>query len=203
MQTIVLASGNPGKLQELQQLVAPLYLDVVLQRKLGVEDAEETGLTFVENAILKARHACQHTGLAALADDSGLEVDALQGRPGIYSARYSGADATDLRNNHKLLEELRDVPDMQRSARYHCVLVLLRHAQDPCPLIAQGSWEGRILHQPRGTGGFGYDPLFLVPEHDCSAAELPAGLKGQLSHRAQAMASLLTQLQQRNVSSPA
>lgn len=195
MDTMVLASGNQGKLKELQQLLAPVNIQVVLQQQFDVQDVEETGLSFVENAILKARHACLHTRLPALADDSGLEVDALQGQPGIYSARYSGPGASDDSNNQKLLSALEGVADEQRSARYRCVLAFMRHAEDPCPLILQGSWEGSILHQPRGSSGFGYDPLFLVPGQHCSAAELSPQLKSQLSHRAQAMAGLLTMLQ--------
>jgi len=191
MDTIVLASSNQGKLRELQQLLAPVDIEVVLQQQYDVPDAEETGLSFVENAILKARHACQHTGLPALADDSGLEVDALQGQPGIYSARYSGPGASDDSNNLKLLNALENVADEQRSARYRCVLAFMRHAKDPCPLIVQGTWEGSILRQPRGNNGFGYDPLFLVPRQNCSAAEISSQLKSQLSHRAQAMAALL------------
>jgi XTP/dITP diphosphohydrolase len=195
MDTIVLASGNQGKLKELQQLLAPVNIQVVLQQQFDVPDVEETGLSFVENAILKARHACLHTRLPALADDSGLEVDALQGQPGIYSARYSGPGASDDSNNQKLLSALEGVADEQRSARYRCVLAFMRHAEDPCPLILQGSWEGSILRQPRGSSGFGYDPVFLVPGHNCSAAELSPQLKSQLSHRAQAMAGLVTMLQ--------
>jgi XTP/dITP diphosphohydrolase len=195
MDTIVLASGNQGKLKELQQLLVPVNIQVVLQQEFDVPDVEETGLSFVENAILKARHACLHTRLPALADDSGLEVDALQGQPGIYSARYSGPGASDDSNNQKLLSALEGVADEQRSARYRCVLAFMRHAEDPCPLILQGSWEGSILRQPRGSSGFGYDPVFLVPGHNCSAAELSPQLKSQLSHRAQAMAGLVTMLQ--------
>jgi XTP/dITP diphosphohydrolase len=195
MDTIVLASGNQGKLKELQQLLVPVNIQVVLQQEFDVPDVEETGLSFVENAIIKARHACLHTRLPALADDSGLEVDALQGQPGIYSARYSGPGASDDSNNQKLLSALEGVADEQRSARYRCVLAFMRHAEDPCPLILQGSWEGSILRQPRGSSGFGYDPVFLVPGHNCSAAELSPQLKSQLSHRAQAMAGLVTMLQ--------
>lgn len=196
MQTIVLASGNKGKLKEFDQLLAPAAFKVVLQSQLEVPEAEETGLTFVENAILKARNACTHTGLPALADDSGLEVDALNGRPGIYSARYSGPGATDNTNNEKLMMELEGTEEAQRGARYYCALVFLRHADDPCPLIFQGSLEGRILQAPKGSNGFGYDPLFWVPKHNCSAAELSPGLKSQISHRAVAMAGMMAQLGQ-------
>ncbi|MDO3383164.1 RdgB/HAM1 family non-canonical purine NTP pyrophosphatase [Gilvimarinus algae] len=188
---IVLASSNPGKLKEFQQLLAHAKLEVLPQSQFDVVDAEETGLSFVENAIIKARNACQSTGLPALADDSGIEVDALNGRPGIYSARFSGPGATNERNNAALLEALKGVPDAERTARYQCVLVYMRHAQDPTPLICQGSWEGRILNASRGDGGFGYDPLFYVPTHECSAAELGKDEKGRISHRALALSALL------------
>ncbi len=194
MHTIVLASGNRGKLKELQHILAPAKIEVVPQQNFQVPEVEETGLSFVENAILKARSACLHTGLPALADDSGLEVDALQGQPGIYSARYSGVNATDASNNAKLLEALADIPDEQRGARFRCVLAYMRHAEDPCPLIFQGSWEGSILRRPRGEHGFGYDPLFLVPGQNCSAAELSHDLKSTLSHRAKAMSGLVARL---------
>ena len=196
MDTIVLASGNQGKLKELQHILTPVNIRVVLQQQFDVPEAEETGLSFVENAIIKARNACRYTQLPALADDSGLEVDALQGQPGIFSARYSGPGATDQSNNEKLLTALQDVDDARRGARFRCVLAFMRHAEDPCPIILQGSWEGRILRQARGNNGFGYDPIFLVPEQHCSAAELSPQLKGQLSHRAKAMAGLLSKLQQ-------
>lgn len=192
---IVLATGNAGKLREMQQLLAPLGFDIVAQRALGVPDAEETGTTFVENAIIKARNAARHTGLPAIADDSGLEVDALQGEPGIYSARYAGAGAGDAENNARLLGELaaRDVKDA--AARFHCVLVFMRHATDPVPLVAQGVWEGRIVDAPAGDDGFGYDPLFFCPDEGCTAAALPPGRKNLVSHRAQALARLINQLQ--------
>ncbi|MFA7096952.1 MAG: XTP/dITP diphosphatase [Gammaproteobacteria bacterium] len=191
MKRIVLASGNRGKVREFNELLAGLDLEVVPQSEFGVPDAAETGLSFVENAIIKARNAAQHTGLPALADDSGLEVDALHGAPGIHSARYAGPGASDRENLDKLLAELKDIPDTQRSARFQCVIVLLRHAADPTPIICQGTWEGRILHAPRGANGFGYDPVFYVPTHDCSAAELPSEVKNRLSHRGQALAKLL------------
>lgn len=194
MSTIILASGNQGKLAELQRLLAPTGISVAAQSDYSVPDIEETGLSFIENAILKARNACAHSGLPALADDSGLEVDALRGQPGIYSARYSGPGATDTRNNNKLLEALQGVADAQRSARFRCVLVYMRHAEDPCPAIFEGHWDGSILHQAQGEQGFGYDPLFLVPGQQCSAAQLDPELKSQLSHRAKAMAALLAQL---------
>ncbi|MGD2021259.1 MAG: RdgB/HAM1 family non-canonical purine NTP pyrophosphatase [Thiohalocapsa sp.] len=191
---IVLASNNPGKLREIDQLLATAGLQVLPQRAFDIGEAEETGLTFVENAILKARHASAGSGLPAIADDSGIEVDALAGAPGIYSARYAGAGANDQANNEKLLAELAAVPDGERSARYQCVMVYLRHAQDPTPLICIGTWEGRILRAPRGSNGFGYDPLFFVPTHGCSAAELDPDTKNAISHRGQALRALVARL---------
>jgi XTP/dITP diphosphohydrolase len=190
MKRIVLASSNRGKLAEIQAVLAGLEIELIAQASLGVSDADETGLSFIENAILKARHAAELTGLPALADDSGLEVDALNGAPGIYSARYAGAGASDADNNTKLLAALAGVPDPQRSARFRCVLVYLRHALDPMPQIHAGTWEGRILHTPRGSNGFGYDPLFLVPTHGCASAELAPEEKNALSHRGQALRAL-------------
>jgi XTP/dITP diphosphohydrolase len=192
---IVLASGNRGKLLELQRVLAPLQVSLHSQAEYDVPEVEETGLTFVENALIKARAACANTGLPSIADDSGLEVDFLGGQPGIYSARYSGAG--DESNNQRLLRELEGVPAAERGARYQCVLVYLRHAEDPVPLICQGHWEGTILTEPRGTGGFGYDPLFFVPAHNCSAAELDAAVKNRISHRARASARLVEELRQR------
>ncbi len=186
MSTLVLASGNAGKLAEFAQLLSDLQIDVRPQGDYDVPDADETGLTFVENALLKARQAAHCTGLPALADDSGLEVDALQGAPGIRSARFAGTHGDDSANNRLLLERLKDVPDAERTARFVCVLAVLRHAEDPRPLICEGTWEGRILFEPSGSGGFGYDPLFLVTDRQCSAAELSAADKGRLSHRGQA-----------------
>ena len=194
-QKIILASGNAGKLREFQQLLAGCGFDVVPQSAFAIANADETGLTFVENAILKARHACAHTGLPAIADDSGLEVDALQGRPGIYSARYAGDEAADADNNAKLLQELGELEEAQRTARYHCVLAFMRHAEDPTPILCHGTWEGSILAAPRGEGGFGYDPLFYVPTHQCAAAELDKAEKNRISHRGKAMAELLARLQ--------
>ncbi|WP_187774713.1 XTP/dITP diphosphatase [Billgrantia pellis] len=191
---LVLASGNAGKLREFGQLLKSLGLSVRPQAEFGVDDVEETGLTFVENALLKAREASRVSGLPALADDSGLEVDALQGQPGIYSARYAGEPKSDARNNAKLLEALADVPREERSARYWCVLVYLRHADDPVPIIVQRSWEGEILEQPRGEGGFGYDPLFWLPEQGRSVAELAAEEKNRLSHRGRALEALVATL---------
>lgn len=194
-QKIILASGNAGKLREFQQLLAGCGFDVVPQSAFAIANADETGLTFVENAILKARHACAHTGLPAIADDSGLEVDALQGRPGIYSARYAGDEAADADNNAKLLQELGELEEAQRTARYHCVLAFMRHAEDPTPILCHGTWEGSILAAPRGEGGFGYDPLFYVPTHQCAAAELDKAEKNRISHRGKAMVELLARLQ--------
>ena len=187
MQKVVLASGNTGKLKEFASLLAGLSAEVIPQSALGVPEADETGLSFVENAILKARNAAQHTGLPALADDSGIVVDALQGRPGIYSARFAGAESDSAANNRKLLTELQGVAPEQRTARFRCCIVFMRNATDPVPLIAEASWEGRILEALTGTQGFGYDPLFYVPEYDCSAAELEAAEKNRISHRGQAM----------------
>ena len=190
----VLATSNAGKLSELNDLLGDSGIGLVTQGSLGVSDAEETGLTFVENALIKARHAAAATGLPALADDSGICVDALDGAPGLYSARYAGTHGDAQANIDKLLEALRDVPDAQRSARFYCVLALLRHANDPQPLIAEGVWEGRILHARQGQGGFGYDPVFLDLARGQSAAELPAALKNRISHRGQALATLQARL---------
>jgi len=195
MKSIVLASGNPGKLREFAQILAEFHFDVVPQSQFSVPYVPETGQSFVENALIKARHAAQHTGLPAMSDDSGIEIDALEGAPGIYSARFAGENATDEDNNALLLEKLKGVADEQRTARYHCVIVYMHHANDPMPLICQGSWEGRILHEPRGKRGFGYDPLFYVPTHDCASAELPPEIKNQLSHRGQALRALQAALQ--------
>ena len=194
MGRIVLASGNRGKLAEFNHLLADSGLDVVAQGALGVDDVEETGLTFVENALLKARHAARVTGLPALADDSGLCVDALGGAPGLYSARYAGTHGDNAANNAKLLRDLDGVPAEQRRAFFICVLVLLRHADDPAPLVAEGRWHGRVMHAPRGDGGFGYDPLFLPDGHTLGAAELDKALKNRISHRGQALVQLHARL---------
>jgi XTP/dITP diphosphohydrolase len=188
---VVLATGNAGKQRELAALLAPRGFQLVLQTTLGIEPAEETGDTFTANALLKARHASAAAGLPALSDDSGLEVDALGGRPGVWSARYAGADANDAANNARLLAELSGVPGPARTARYRCVIAFVRDAEDPAPLLAEGSWEGVIGTQPRGSGGFGYDPLFLPQGFDCTAAELPAERKNLISHRAAALRALL------------
>lgn len=197
MQKIVLATGNPGKVAELSAMLAPLSLEIVPQTELSVPDADETGLTFVENAIIKARHAAKLTGLPAIADDSGLAVDALGGAPGIYSARYAGQSATDSDNIAKLLQALTDVPASQRQAQFHCVLVYLRHAEDPTPLIAHGVWQGEITLNTQGDGGFGYDPIFFVPDLNCTSAELSKAEKAKVSHRGKALQLLLAQLSQR------
>jgi len=191
---IVLASNNAGKVREFNQLLAGSGLEVIPQSEFQVEEIEETGLTFVENALLKARNAAQHTGLPAIADDSGLEVDALEGAPGIYSARYAGAGASDRQNLEKLLEALKGVDDENRSARFQCLMVYLHHPADPTPMIFQGTWEGRILRTPQGSNGFGYDPVFYVPEQQCSSAELESDLKNSLSHRGQALRQLIAVL---------
>ena len=192
MKELVLASHTAGKLRELQALLGDSVVIRSISEFTDIEP-EETGLSFIENAILKARHACQVSGLPSLADDSGLTVDYLQGAPGIYSARYS-ATGGDAGNNQKLLSALQGVPDHQRGAQFICVLALLQHANDPLPIICQGRGQGRILHAAQGENGFGYDPLFYVAEQQCSSAELPSTLKNQLSHRAQAMQLLKQQL---------
>jgi len=188
---LVLASANPGKIKELQELLADQDITIVPQGELSIPDIEETGLTFVENAILKARNAAALSGLPAIADDSGLEVDYLLGAPGIYSARYAGSDSNDTTNREKLLAALLDVPAKNRNARYQTVIVYLRHAEDPTPIICQGTWEGRIAFEHRGSEGFGYDPIFYVPETDCHAAELDKATKHSLSHRGKAIAQFL------------
>lgn len=190
----VLASNNSGKIAEFNRLLKPWGIDVSAQKELGVDAPEETATTFVENALIKARHAARISGLPALADDSGLAVDALAGAPGVYSARYAGEPSDDAANNRKLLEALVGVPDAERTAQFHCVLVLMRSADDPIPMICHGQWSGRITHDSAGSGGFGYDPLFLVPDENCTAAELPAGRKASLSHRGRAMAELRERL---------
>lgn len=191
---IVLASNNAGKVREINQLLVSQRIQVVPQKEFDIPDAVEDGLSFVENAIKKARHAARLSGLPAIADDSGIEVDALHGAPGIYSARYAGEGATDQANLERLLEQMKDVPEAERSARFQCLMVYMHHADDPTPIICQGTWEGRILHAPVGDNGFGYDPIFFVPTHDCSSAQLPAEVKNSLSHRGQALRKLLDEL---------
>lgn len=187
---IVLASGNPGKAREIRELLADRAIEVVLQTELGVTEIEETGLSFVENALLKARNAARHSGLPALADDSGLVVEQLGGRPGIYSSRYAGPDASDRDNLVRLLEDLDGTPEAARGARFHCAMVLVRHAEDPVPVICEGSWRGRIGEEPRGRSGFGYDPVFVTATGR-TAAELDPEEKNRLSHRGQALRKLL------------
>jgi XTP/dITP diphosphohydrolase len=195
MNKLVLATGNLGKVKELSDMLSSLNIEVVPQSEFNVSEVAETGTTFVENAIIKARHAAKITGLPVIADDSGLEVDALNGAPGIYSARFAGSDATDRDNLLKLLSELKDVPEEKRTARFWCVLVLMRHADDPTPLICQGFWEGKITTEPSGENGFGYDPVFYVPEKNTTSAELDKAEKNTLSHRGKALKQLLVLLQ--------
>ena len=191
---LVLASSNHGKLEELRGLLSGNSIELIAQSDLGVDDADETGTTFVENALAKARHATRVTGLPALADDSGICVDALDGAPGLYSARYAGEHGNASRNIDKLLDALDGVPDAGRSAHFYCVLVLLRHADDPQPLIVEGQWNGRILHERRGSGGHGYDPVFFDPVHGQSAAEMELDFKNGISHRGKALALLKQRL---------
>jgi len=199
MKQLVLASANPGKLRELSAILAGLDYELLPQGEFDIVDVAETGTTFVENAIIKARNAALHSGLPALADDSGIEVDALDGAPGVYSARFSGADANDEANNALLVEKLRDVPAEQRTARYRAVIVFMRHAGDPSPLICEGSWEGLIQLQPVGSGGFGYDPYFYLPGLGCTSAQLSAAEKNRISHRGKALAELKQYLLRKNV----
>ncbi len=194
MKEVVLASGNPGKLRELAALLADFDWQLRPQSEFGVPPVAETGTTFVENAIIKARHAARHCGLPALADDSGIEVDALDGAPGVYSARFAGPGASDADNNALLIEKLRNLPPAERSARFRAVIVYMRHADDPAPLICEGSWEGQIRPDAAGAGGFGYDPLFFLPELGCTSAELEPAEKNRLSHRGQALAKLRRRL---------
>ncbi len=194
MKKIVLATGNPGKVREITRILTGLGRQIVAQSDYQVPEAEETGLTFVENAIIKARNAAKYTGLPAIADDSGIEVDALKGMPGVYSARYAGEHSDDQANNKKLLAELGKMNNPSRCARFQCVIVYLQHPDDPTPIICQGVWEGRILDKPEGSEGFGYDPLFFVPTHSCSSAELDRDEKNRISHRGQALLKLLDAL---------
>ncbi len=200
---VVLASGNNGKLTEFQHMLGTLGITMLPQSQFGIgtdiQEVEETGLTFIENAILKARYASKVSGLPVIADDSGIEVDYLQGRPGIYSSRYAGSDASAADNNQKLLSELQGMPAADRTARFQCVLVYLRHWQDPVPILCQASWEGCIIEEARGEHGFGYDPLFFVPSEHCTAAELPSGMKNQISHRAKAMKCLAKRLKEMKI----
>lgn len=189
---IVLATSNVGKIKEIRAMSKELPIEWILQSELNIPDADETGKTFIENAILKARHASKLSGLPALADDSGLVVDALNGAPGVYSARYAGKNATSIERNNKLLIEMKKVPEEDRGAAYHCVLALVEYENDPVPLICHGIWEGSILFEPRGENGFGYDPIFYIPTHDCSVAELSETEKNKISHRGQVMEQLIT-----------
>lgn len=194
MKKLVLASSNPGKLRELSALLDESRYKIIPQADFNVPEVAETGTTFVENAIIKARHAAQYTGLAALADDSGIVIDALNGEPGVHSARFSGSDASDESNNILLVEKLRCVPEGQRSARYQAVIVYMRNAADPSPIICEGSWEGIMVLEAKGSGGFGYDPYFYLPDYGCTSAELSADEKNRISHRGQALRLLLEKL---------
>ncbi|MGB0237269.1 MAG: RdgB/HAM1 family non-canonical purine NTP pyrophosphatase [Cycloclasticus sp.] len=193
-QQIVLASGNQGKIAEIQAMLQHHDIEVISQSFFEVPDIEETGTTFIENAIIKARHAAKITGLPAIADDSGLEVDAINGQPGVYSARYAGLPSNDTLNTKKLLKALDGIPEKKRSARFHCLMIFMAHATDPSPLIGQGTWEGRIAFQEAGDNGFGYDSVFYSPEHQCVSAELTATIKNRVSHRAQALNQLMPQI---------
>ena len=196
MSKIVLATGNQGKVREMADVLSDFGFNVVAQSEFNVSDVAETGTTFIENAIIKARHAAKETGLPAIADDSGLEVDALNGAPGVYSARYSGEGATDQKNIDKMLTAMEGIPAEKRTARFHCVLVLMKHENDPTPLICHGSWEGHITTEQQGENGFGYDPIFWVSEDNCSSAELEPARKKQLSHRGQALKKLFAALKE-------
>ena len=193
-QRIVLATGNPGKVKEMGEILAPFGIEILPQSEFDVPEAIEDGLSFVENAIIKARNAAAHTGLPAIADDSGLEVDCLKGAPGIYSSRFAGPEATDKDNVRKLLQDMQDVAEDKRTARFQCLMVYMAHEADPTPIICQGTWEGRILFEQRGDNGFGYDPVFYVPTHDCASAELSKEVKNSLSHRGQALRKLAEEL---------
>lgn len=190
MTKVVLATGNAGKLREIREILTTTEWEIIPQSEFNFPEAIEDGLSFVENSIIKARHACANTGLPAIADDSGLEVDYLLGAPGIYSARYAGEAANDHNNLVKLLDALKGVPEKERSARFRCVVVYMQHEKDPSPVICEGSWEGRIATEPHGENGFGYDPIFHVPGHDCSSAQLGPEQKNALSHRGQAFRAL-------------
>lgn len=199
MKTLAIASLNRGKVIELKDLLKSLSIELITQEELGIPEIEETGLTFIENSILKARHVASISGMPTLADDSGLSVDGLHGAPGVFSARYAGPNATNNDRIQKLLAAMKDIPNEKRSARFHCVLVLLLAEKDPAPLICHGKWEGSILHAPQGTQGFGYDPIFYVPTHDCSAAELPIEEKNLISHRGQAVQQLFHALKSHEI----
>lgn len=187
----ILASNNAGKAREINALLEDLSISVIPQSQFDVEEVEETGLTFIENALIKARNATAHTHHPAIADDSGIEVPALDGRPGIYSARYAGVGASDEDNLNKLIEDIKGLPEEDREAQFVCVMVYMRHANDPIPIISQGIWEGKLIIEPKGENGFGYDPIFFVPTHGCTSAELSPEIKNQLSHRGQALRQLV------------
>lgn len=187
MDKIVLASNNSGKIKEIREMLQPFSINLISQSDFNISEIEETGLTYVENAIIKARHASKHSKLPALADDSGISVDALNGEPGVHSARYAGKNASNLEKIDKLLSALKDVPEEKRSASFHCVIVLLKNEKDPAPIICHGTWKGKIAFSAKGEKGFGYDPIFYVPEYDCSAAELDLTIKNMISHRAKAL----------------
>lgn len=194
MEQIVLATGNLGKVREFKQMLADQSFEILPQSEFNISEVEETGLTFVENAIIKARHAADISGLPAIADDSGIEIDALKGAPGIYSARYAGPDASDRDNLEKVLKDMESVGEQQRTAQFQCVLALLRHANDPTPIICQGTWKGILLRQPVGENGFGYDPIFWLEGEQCTSAQLAPEVKDQLSHRGQALRQLVNVL---------
>lgn len=198
MDKFVLASGNKGKLKEFSEIFSQYGVEVLPQSRFNVEEVPETGTTFVENAIIKARHAAEVTGLAAIADDSGLEVDLLDGQPGIYSARYAGEEASATDNYEKLLEALKETKE-GRTARFQCILVYMRHAKDPTPIICQASWEGQIGFEVKGVNGHGYDPIFIPNEHQCTAAELSSDEKNRLSHRGKAMSLLIDAMQKQGI----
>jgi XTP/dITP diphosphohydrolase len=191
---IVLASSNPGKLREINEMLADSNIEVIPQSEFNVSDVEETAHSFVENALLKARHASVQSGLPAIADDSGIAIDALQGRPGIYSARYAGEGASDEENLWKLIKEVETLPENDRAARFVCLMVYLRHTDDPMPVITQGEWQGIAITEPKGENGFGYDPMFYLPEYQCTSAELTSDTKNKLSHRGQALRALVEKL---------
>lgn len=199
MKKVLIASNNLGKIREIAAILAELDIVVVGQKELGIPEVEETGVTFIENALIKARHASVHSGLPALADDSGLEVDVLGGRPGVYSARFAGTSATDAENNRHLMGLLKDRGSEALTARFRCVMVYLRHPEDPSPVVGQGVWEGEIILEPRGQGGFGYDPYFWVPQAGCTVAEMGETEKNRMSHRGAALRALTCALRDGHV----
>lgn len=194
IQQIVLATGNKGKVREITQMLAEYPYEIIPQSNFNIPEVAETGLTFVENAIIKARHAAKIAGLPAIADDSGIEIDSLNGAPGIYSSRYAGIHASDRENLQKVLSDIESVADAQRTARFQCVMVMMQHADDATPIICHGTWEGTLLRQPVGENGFGYDPIFWLEQQQCSSAQLDPYLKDQLSHRGKALRQLVNQL---------